>query len=45
MKVWTLYLSKKDYLVFKNQGFLICQHENPTVGIGKNEAKVHQNQH
>ncbi len=38
MKVWTLYLFKRDYLVFKNQGFHVCRHENPTVKAGKNEA-------
>ena len=45
MKVWKSYLSKLYYLVFGKQGFHVCQHENPTVGAGKNEAKVHKNQH
>ena len=45
MKVWTSYISKRDYFVFKNKEFHVCQHENPTIGVGKNEAKVHKNQH
>jgi hypothetical protein len=45
MKVWKSYLSELYYLVTKNQGFHVCEHENPTVGAGKIEAKVHKNKH